>query len=73
MANHKYTQLREFVAEEVKKSKGSLPVHASTLERAVVRKVPVKKLHPNPYDEFCDPEIGPSEEVISRYEQGFRF
>ena len=72
MAVHN-TNLQNFIAEEVSKVKGvAVPVRASLLERALVRKVSCKKLHPNPNDEFCIPEIGPNEEIVSRYSQEFR-
>ena len=67
------TQLQKLIAEEVSKVRGiSYPVHAGRLERALVRKVNCRKLHPNPYDEFCFPEIGPNEGILSRYEKHFR-
>ena len=56
------TKLQSFIADEVDKVKGiCVPVHASRLERALVRKVNCNKLHPNPDDEFCFPEIGPKD------------
>ncbi len=67
------TQRQAFIAEEVSKVKGiACPVHASQLERLFVRKVKCTDLHPNPYDEFCFPEIGPNEEVLDRYKADFR-
>lgn len=72
MTDH-VTQLQAFVAEEVKKVKGiSVPIRAGRLERALVRKVNCKKLHPNPDDEFSMPEIGPNAEIVARYEEAFR-
>ncbi|MBQ3705062.1 MAG: ParB N-terminal domain-containing protein [Clostridia bacterium] len=68
-----YTQTMEFIMKEVGRVKGvSLPVHASMLERAVRRHLPLRKLHPNPYDEFCNPEIGPNEGIVQRYAAAFR-
>ncbi len=70
---HYHTKMQEFIAEEVKKVKGvAVPVHASFLERATVRMAKCSKLHPNPDDEFCFPEIGPSEEIVSNYEKEYR-
>ena len=67
------TKLQSFIADEVDKVKGiCVPVHASRLERALVRKVNCNKLHPNPDDEFCFPEIGPNESIISNYEKDYR-
>ena len=62
-----------YIQEEISKVKGvSLPARSSVLERAVRRKLPVKKLHPNPYDEFCDPKIGPNEGIVRQYVETFR-
>lgn len=47
------------------------PVKASVIERIITRKVPVDKIHPNPADEFSDPKIGPSFEIIGNYEKRF--
>lgn len=64
---------REFIAEEVAKVRGiSLPAHSSMLERLFRKKLPLKKLHPNPYDEFCDPAIGPNEGIVQQYAATFR-
>ncbi len=62
------SKFSEFVQDEIKKYKGvAVPVKAGLPERLLVRKLPVDKLHPNPEDEFCDPEIGPNDEIIARY------
>ena len=62
------TQLQSFLAEEVAKMKGvCYPVKAGFLKRVCTKKLPLSSLHPNPDDEFCNPEIGPNDEIISRY------
>ena len=67
------TQMQAFIYAEAEKIKGvSFPVHAGKLERLLVRKVHCKKLHPNPYDEFCFPEIGPNAGIVAHYEHAFR-
>ena len=67
------TNLQKYIADEVARVKGvCYPVRAGRLERGLVRKVKCGKLHPNPNDEFCFPEIGPNEEIVSRYEKDFR-
>ena len=48
------------------------PVKASLPERVLRRRLPLTMIHPNPIDEFCDPKIGPSYSVISRYEAEWR-
>ena len=64
------TEFDKFIADEVAKYKGnSFPLKASLLERALVRKVSYKKLHPNPDDEFCIPAVGPSYRIINEYVQ----
>ena len=63
----------EYLAEEIAKYKGvAVPVKSGLLRRALVRQIDPKKLHPNPSDEFCDPKIGPSYEIIGKYEQAIR-
>ena len=62
------TQLSEFLASEIEQYKGVLvPVKAGFLERVFVRKVPTDSLHPNPDDEFCDPDIGPNYGIVTDY------
>ena len=66
------TRFQEFLAQEVKKYKGIyVPVKAGLLKRVFLREMPLKKIHPNPDDEFCAPEVGPNNEIISRYMQVF--
>ena len=66
------TRFQEFLAQEVKKHKGIyVPVKAGLLKRVLIREVPLKKIHPNPDDEFCAPEVGPNNEIVSRYMQVF--
>ena len=67
------TKEEEFIYEEIKKYEGiSVSVKAGILERLLIKKVPVGKLHPNPEDEFCIPSVGPSFSIISKYEESFR-
>lgn len=67
------TEFDEFVAKEVNAQKGvSIPVHAGTLERLLVRKVACSNLHPNADDEFTFDEVGPSYRIIGDYEKKFR-
>lgn len=61
-------QFEAFLAEEVRKVKGVYyPIKAGFLRRVFVKNVACSKLHPNPNDEFCFPEIGPNYGIISRY------
>ena len=67
------TPFDEFIASEVRKYKGVyVPVKAGILRRALIRWAPVSKLHPNPDDEFCFPNMGPSYRIISEYMSSFR-
>ena len=51
---------QEYLAEEIKKYGGvMIPVKAGLMERLLVKEAEIKKLHPNPDDEFCMPGIGP--------------
>ncbi len=67
------TQFDAFLAEEVNRYKGiTVPVKASLFQRILIHKMPWKKLHPNPSDEFCDPKVGPHYGIISQYEETIR-
>ena len=60
--------IREYVNEELKKYDGIyLPVRANILEQIFIRNLSPKKLHPNPDDEFCSPEVGPDDSIIDKY------
>ena len=41
------------------------------MRRVLIRWTSCAKLHPNPNDEFCFPDIGPNYGIISRYERAF--
>lgn len=67
------TQLMQYVSDDIEKQKGvAIPVHASLLERLIVRKAACKNIHPNPEDEFSMDKVGPSYKIISEYEAKFR-
>ncbi len=67
------TDLEQFILDEVEKEKGVfVPIKAGLLERLLVRKLSCRKMHPNPEDEFCFPDIGPNLEIISRYVAQFK-
>lgn len=60
----------QFIADEMAKYNGiCFPVKSSVLKRFLTKRLPCKKLHPNPMDEFSMPSIGPSYRIISDYEQ----
>ena len=62
------SEFDEFVQNDVKKQKGVyMPVQASLAERLTTKHLPIKKLHPNPDDEFAFPDIGPNYQIISKY------
>lgn len=64
--------LTKYVADDIAKYSGiSMPVKAGLLQRLLIKKLPCKKLHMNPDDEFTHPEVGPSFRVISEYTQKF--
>lgn len=73
MAANSTTEFQEFLNEELRKYKGvAIPVRASLVERAVVRRLPCSKLHPNPEDEFTHEDVGPSYRIISEYTAQYR-
>ena len=67
------TDFSTFLKEEVSKVKGiAYPVKAGFLRQAFIKKAPCSKLHPNPNDEFCFPDIGPNDEIMARYMRLYR-
>ena len=65
--------VREEFREEMKKELAYYtsfihPVRTLYLERALRWKTRIKKLHPNPEDEFVNPEIGPNPEIVKKYQ-----
>ena len=65
--------IKKFTVEEAAKYKNiAIPLRSGILRRAIVRKMDPMKLHPNPDDEFCDPKIGPNDEIISNYLKDIR-
>ncbi|MBO5503088.1 MAG: transcriptional regulator, partial [Lachnospiraceae bacterium] len=73
MASNSTREFQEFLDGELKKYKGVvIPVRASLVERAVVRRLPCSKLHPNPEDEFTHDDVGPSYRIITEYTQQYR-
>ena len=72
MVVNNQSELKQFLAEEVSTHKGiAVPVRSSLLRRLTTHQLPLRKLHPKPDDEFCFPEIGPSEAIISKYMREF--
>ncbi len=66
------TEFEQYLQEEVNKGKGVyVPIKAGVLERLLVKKMACTKLHPNPEDEFCFPDIGPNLGIISDYVKKF--
>ena len=66
------TELDAFIEQEIKEGAGvRFPVKTGMLRRLFTKKARCSDLHPNPEDEFCMPEIGPSYRIISEYKQKF--
>ncbi len=67
-------EYRKAVLDDLEKMKGIAHAQkAGPLERLLVRSVQMEKLHPNPDDEFCDPEVGPSYEIVKKYATDFTY
>ncbi len=65
-------RFQEFLKEEIDRVRGGYyPVKAGFLRRILVRHAWTGKLHPNPEDEFCLPEIGPSYRIIGTYQRQY--
>ena len=59
-----------YLAGEAAQSKGrSFPVKAGVLHRLLTKKARCDRLHPNPEDEFCRPDVGPNYKIISSYQE----
>lgn len=66
------TDLEIFIEEETVRMKSTgVPVKASLPERLLTRNASVKRIHPNPEDEFTFPDIGPNMNIISSYTTQF--
>ncbi len=66
-------RLGEYIASEVRKYAGVyVPGRVNPLMCQLRRSARLKHVHPNPEDEFCQPKVGPSYEIISEYEHQFR-
>lgn len=69
--NENYTK---YVTEDLKYHKGlSHPVDSSIFLRIKSRQIDIKKLHPNPEDEFSTDSVGPNWEIVADYEKTIRF
>ena len=69
---HAKTEFDRFLEEDLKKCRGIYyPVKTGFLRRMLTKKAEIRSLHPNPEDEFCDPEIGPNYRIISEYQEQF--
>ena len=56
------------ITEDLEKYQGRRAVvRANLVERMTVKKVNPHLLHPNPEDEFCDPDIGPNDMIMDKY------
>ena len=62
------TALFRYVLDDLEKTEGNRElVRVGFLERRRVRHLSPRELHVNPDDEFTDPNIGPSDRIISEY------
>ena len=67
------TKWDTYLEEQIKKYKGiCVPLKAGMLERIFVKKLRCTSMHPNPADEFCHADIGPSYRIIGEYEKSIR-
>ncbi len=67
------SKLELYLEEQIRKYKGiTLPVRAGMLERMTKKKLPCERMHPNPADEFCHADVGPSYRIIGEYEKKIR-
>lgn len=68
-----FAPFQDYLKQEIERVNGVYyPVRASFLRRVLVKNAKCKKLHPNPEDEFCFPDIGPNYQIISKYEKEYK-
>ncbi len=73
MAVEKEFHFPTYLREETEKVRETYyPVRATRLTRLMKKTEKPGKLHPNPDDEFCFPDIGPNYSVVAKYEAGYR-
>ena len=61
-------EYQRLVVDDLKTYKDiARPVKSSILARLLIHQLPLTALHPNPEDEFCNPEIGPNDGFIAHY------
>lgn len=66
-------EFKKLVLDDLERNAGLYHViKAGTLERKLTKKKEITKIHPNPDDEFTDPEIGPNYGIVSNYADTFR-
>ncbi len=66
-------RFRQYLSDEAERTRQvSFPVRSGFLRLLLVRHTACKKLHPNPEDEFCAPDIGPSYRIIEEYMQTYQ-
>lgn len=65
-------EYQTYVLDDIKTYQGLYhPVKSTFVERFFRKSLPLELLHPNPDDEFCNPSIGPNEEIVSSYVKMF--
>ncbi len=66
-------ELMHLIREDLEKYNGvRRPLKASKAEQLLVKAVSPRELHPNPDDEFCKKDVGPSFRIIDEYAENFR-
>ncbi len=66
-------EFQRMVLDDIKQySSRSRPMKTPLPEQLLRRRLPIDRVHPNPGDDFCSLEIGPSWEIISNYQQSIR-
>lgn len=64
---------KALVLEDMARYDGlSKPVRASVIERLLTKQLDIKKLHPNPFDEFSVTDIGPNYGIVNDYAASMR-
>lgn len=67
------TDFQKYLNDQLQEQKDLyVPVDCNWYDKFLVQKVKCTNIHPNPDDEFCFPNVGPSYRIIGEYEKKFR-
>ncbi len=67
------TEFQEYLKKTLEEQKDIyIPVNSSFIEKIIIHNAKCTDIHPNPDDEFCYPDVGPSYRIMGEYERDIR-